>query len=140
MKNREKVLPKGELHHKEALKEAQMSFIDSLWVSLLGLAVVFTVLILLSFLITILSAVLGLFLRNSTTDTAVIRDGNAAVVPQTGGTEVPYIVGGTDGELSGELKLIGVDEPTAAMIMAIISDESQIPLSQLRFKTIRAID
>jgi Na+-transporting methylmalonyl-CoA/oxaloacetate decarboxylase gamma subunit len=118
-----------------------MSFIDSLWVSLLGLAVVFAVLILLSFFLTVLSAALGMFLRNSTTGTAVIRDGNAAMVPQTGGTEVPYIVGGIDGEWSGgELKLIGVDEPTAAMIMAIISDESQIPLSQLRFKMIRAID
>lgn len=118
-----------------------MSFIDSLWISLLGIAVVFSVLILLSFLITILSAVLGLLLRNSATGTAVIRDGNTAVVPQTGGTEVPYIVGGVDGEWSGgELKLIGVEEPTAAMIMAIISDESQIPLSQLIFKTIRAID
>jgi hypothetical protein len=29
-----------------------------------------------------------------------------------------------------------VDEPTAAMIMAIVSDESGIPLSELVFKSI----
>ncbi len=43
-------------------------------------------------------------------------------------------------ELStGQLKLKDVDEPTAAMIMAIISDESGIPLSQLCFKSIKLL-
>ena len=41
---------------------------------------------------------------------------------------------------AGELRLIGVDEKTAAMIMAIVSHESQIPLSELQFKMIKAID
>jgi Na+-transporting methylmalonyl-CoA/oxaloacetate decarboxylase gamma subunit len=41
---------------------------------------------------------------------------------------------------SGELKLLNVDEKTAAIIMAIVSDESGIPLSELRFKSIRAVD
>ena len=41
---------------------------------------------------------------------------------------------------SGELKLLKVDEKTAAIIMAIVSDESGIPLSELRFKSIRAVD
>jgi len=38
---------------------------------------------------------------------------------------------------SGNLKLYDVDEPTAAMIMAIVSDESEIPLSELCFKSIQ---
>ncbi|MDI9480311.1 MAG: OadG family protein [Syntrophomonadaceae bacterium] len=108
-----------------------MSFADSLWISLLGLAVVFAVLIFLSFFLTILSSVLGF----------VVKNNNEKNVAGAGDSDVPYIVEELDGECSGgELKLIGVDEPTAAMIMAIISDESQIPLSQLRFKTIKAID
>ena len=108
-----------------------MSFVDSLWVSLLGFTVVFAVLVLLSFLITILSSMLGF----------VVKNNNEKNVAGAGDSDVPYIVEELDGECSGgELKLIGVDEPTAAMIMAIISDESQIPLSQLRFKTIKAID
>ncbi len=40
---------------------------------------------------------------------------------------------------SGNLKLREVDEPTAAMIMAIVSDESGIPLSELCFKSIKLI-
>jgi hypothetical protein len=47
----------------------------------------------------------------------------------------------TAGDLStGELKLKNVDERTAAMIMAIVSDESGIPLSELIFKSIKLIE
>jgi hypothetical protein len=37
-------------------------------------------------------------------------------------------------------KLIGVDEPTAAMVMAIVSDKTDIPLEELCFKSIKAIE
>ena len=40
----------------------------------------------------------------------------------------------------GEIALLDVDEKTAACIMAIISDETKIPLSQLVFKSIRALN
>lgn len=40
---------------------------------------------------------------------------------------------------SGRLILRRVDEPTAAMIMAIVSDESGIPLSELCFKSIKLV-
>lgn len=40
---------------------------------------------------------------------------------------------------SGMLKLQDVDEPTSAMIMAIVSDESGIPLSELCFKSIKLV-
>ena len=51
-------------------------------------------------------------------------------------TEIVY----TNEELSsGELKLYDVDERTAAMIMAIVSDESGIPLSELCFNSIKAL-
>ena len=39
----------------------------------------------------------------------------------------------------GETLLIDVDEKTAACIMAIVSDNTGIPLSQLVFKKIRAL-
>lgn len=38
-----------------------------------------------------------------------------------------------------ELKLINVDEKTAALIMAIISHESGIPLSELIFTSIKLV-
>lgn len=37
----------------------------------------------------------------------------------------------------GELNLTDVDEKTAALIMAIVSHESGIPLAELNFKSIR---
>ena len=40
----------------------------------------------------------------------------------------------------GTLELDGVDEPTAAVIMAIVSDESGIPLNRLLFKSIKKKD
>ncbi len=39
----------------------------------------------------------------------------------------------------GKLQLIDVDEETAACIMAIISDETDIPLDELQFRRIRAL-
>lgn len=38
---------------------------------------------------------------------------------------------------ASSVQLVGVDEPTAAVIMAIISNESGIPLEQLNFKSIK---
>ena len=42
-------------------------------------------------------------------------------------------------EMNGQLILKEVDEKTAAMIMAIVSHESGIDLSELRFKSIQLI-
>ncbi len=44
------------------------------------------------------------------------------------------------GVSSGSLKLIDTDEKTAAIIMAIVSDQTGIPLSRLIFKSIKLIE
>lgn len=44
-----------------------------------------------------------------------------------------------DGPWGGTLQLKNADEQTAAMIMAIVSDESGIPLSELIFKRISLV-
>lgn len=41
---------------------------------------------------------------------------------------------------SGELRLIGVDERTAAIIMATVCDHLNTPLNELQFKSIKALD
>ena len=41
---------------------------------------------------------------------------------------------------SGTLKLKGCDEKTAAMIMAIVADDTGIPLSELVFKAIKLVE
>jgi hypothetical protein len=40
----------------------------------------------------------------------------------------------------GQVKLIDVDEKTAATIIAIVSHETGIPLSELQFKSIKALN
>lgn len=42
--------------------------------------------------------------------------------------------------LRSEIKLIDVDEPTAAVIMALVSHNSGIPLDRLDFKSIRLLE
>ena len=41
---------------------------------------------------------------------------------------------------SGDLELVGADEKTAAVIMAIVSDKSGIPLNRLQFKSITLME
>lgn len=45
-----------------------------------------------------------------------------------------------EGMMQGEIELIGTDEKTAAVIMAIVSEKSGIPLNRLSFKTIKLLD
>ncbi len=40
---------------------------------------------------------------------------------------------------AGEIQLIGVDEKTAACIMAIVSEETEMDLSEMVFKKIKAL-
>lgn len=52
----------------------------------------------------------------------------------------PAPVAAPEGVNNGEVDLVGVDEKTAAVIMAIVSNQSNIPLNRLSFKSIRLID
>jgi len=106
-----------------------MSVADSLIISVFGLSIVFVALILLSLFLKILSYVINALIPGKKPDLNVKND-----IQHTP-------VNNNEKDFSaGELKLINVDERTAAMIMAIVSDETKIPLSELRFKTIKAID
>lgn len=42
--------------------------------------------------------------------------------------------------MHGQVKLIDVDEPTAAVIMALVSHNSGIPLEKLDFKSIKPLE
>ncbi len=44
------------------------------------------------------------------------------------------------GVSQGTIDLVGVDEKTAAVIMAIVSDKSGIPLNRLSFKSIKLME
>lgn len=109
-----------------------MSFFESITIAVFGLGLVFLVLISLSGIIGIQSRILSSFagkkkaLTESQED--LVNDNENEVIDE-------------DSVITaGELKLYDVDDKTAAMIMAIVSDESKIPLSELIFKSIKALD
>lgn len=101
-----------------------MTLLESIPYALFCMAVVFFVLIILLLIIKLFSTIMGLFTGKAAENQTVSE---LAADEETGP------------ELScGELKLRNVDEPTAAMIMAIVSEESGIPLEELQFKSITA--
>ena len=106
----------------------------ALQVSLFGIIMVFLLLIILAVLIMIISRVVRLGenlagKKNAASDEPAHVQQSAAA-----GTPLP----GTQSQ--GTLELDSVDEPTAAVIMAIVSDESGIPLNRLLFKSIKKKD
>lgn len=98
-----------------------MTVLQSLVVDGFGFAVVFSVLIALSLVIKLISVIIS-----SAQKKAPVSD----TVQEQESVQAAQFA-------DGELKLFEVDEKTAALIMAIVSDESGIPLSQLRFQSIR---
>lgn len=107
-----------------------MSPIDYLINSLLGICVVFFALVLLIAIITIMTKM------NITDEPKKAKK----TVPATAGAAPAAAV---DAPLApgsaGDLKLYDTDPRDAAMIMAIVADELQKPLNELRFLSIREI-
>jgi len=114
-----------------------MDILTSLKVSFFGFMVVFIVLGLISVCIRILSKVLLAFGGNQEEahkqEPSVVAETYESLEADTGKSSENDVG-------DGELKLYGVDERTAAMIMAIVSEEVQIPLAELQFKSIKLLD
>ena len=104
-----------------------MSFGDACLYSVAGLLVVFFALVLLMVIIKVMIAV-GDRRQKQAAPTPV-----EAPVPAAAPAPVP-----APGS-AGELKLYDTDPRTAAMLMAIVADELQLPLNELRFLSIREV-
>lgn len=106
-----------------------MNFIDSLSVGMFIFVIVFLVLALLLFIVKLFSYAITKLDSKKSDEANKLKE------------ELPNTTVSKEEDFSsGTLKLINVDEPTAAMIMAIVSHESGIPLSELCFKSIRLIN
>ena len=112
-----------------------MTVLESMLVGVNGLAVVFTVLIVLSLIVTLQSK-LVVVIENWHKGAQTIA---AAPEVKAEAAPAPVVEEGPEVYV-GELRLTDVDERTAAMCMAIVSDQSGIPLSQLIFKSIKVLD
>ena len=110
-----------------------MSTIESLTVSLFCIALVFFVLSCLFTLVKVLSKVLSR-IEDKRAGISIAKAADETAVTKTVGEA------NANGISTGELKLINVDEKTAAMIMAIVSHESKVSLWELSFKSIKAVE
>ena len=103
---------------------------DGLLYSLLGLLVVFFALFLLMCIIKLMWV-----FEKKEQPTAPAAAPAPAAVPAPAPAAAPAPAPGC----AGELKLYDTDDRTAAMIMAIVADETGIPINELRFKSIREV-
>ena len=113
---------------------SDMALGDGLVMSLLGVTIVFLVLAFLMLFITIMSRVIsGTGAKKKAEAPAAPAAPAAAPVaaPAAAPAAVPA------GELAkgscGVIKTFGVDDRTAAMLMAIVADKMQKPLNEIRF-------
>ena len=107
---------------------------EALMIALSGFIVVFLMLILLwGVLVVINKVVAGMEKSVAAAVPAAPKAPVKAEEPQAAPERAHEIYG-------GEIALYDVDEKTAACIMAIVSDTSGIPLENLIFRSIRALD
>ena len=108
---------------------------DAVLYALFTIAIVFAALLIIFVCIKIFSAILNAFDHKKDTSTEAPAAAAATTVPAAPKTAAPE-----EEFSSGTLKLKGCDEKTAAMIMAIVSDNTGIPLSELVFKSITLVE
>ncbi len=115
----------------------KISIGEALIFALIGFAIVFAVLLILNIFIRILSAVVR-GIENGTKKTEAAPAAPAAAPVADSKPAIPAGMKVADGSL-GDVKLYDVDDATAAMIMAIVADQLDAPLNELRFKSIKEV-
>lgn len=117
-----------------ALLEMQLGLGETLKTSIVGFVVVLVILAVIALLIKLISAVFTSIEKAASKKKNADAPAAAAAAPAASGRPLSAT------ESQGELKLENVDEPTAAVIMAIVSNQSGIPLNRLAFKSIKLIE
>lgn len=112
-----------------------LSFGESLLLSAIGMCVVLLELAILAVMIIILSKVLTSVAGGSKTATAAAAPAPAAPVPAAAPAPAPAAPAAP--VRPAGLVLENVDEATAAMVMAIVSARTEIPLNHLNFHSIK---
>ena len=103
---------------------------EAIGVALFTWAVVFAVLFIIFAIIRIFGAVVGSLSKEKEQAPTANSSGAVVAPAEDPGEEFS----------SGSLKLKNCDEKTAAMIMAIVSDNTGIPLNELIFKSISLVE
>ena len=111
----------------------KMPLTDALATSLIGITTVICILAIIALLIILVSKVIRA-IEGAATKKAPATPTAAPAASAPAGVPMPT------GMNQGELELINTDEKTAAIIMAIVSDKSGIPLNRLSFKSIKLVE
>ena len=111
----------------------KMPLTDALATSLIGITTVICILAIIALLIILVSKVIRA-IEGAATKKAPATPAAAPAASAPAGVPMPA------GMNQGELELINTDEKTAAIIMAIVSDKSGIPLNRLSFKSIKLVE
>lgn len=114
----------------------KMPLFEALMTSLVGVLTVICILAIIAVLIILVSKVIRSFESMASKKTAAKVDAPAVAVPAAKPTGVIPVAGVSQGTID----LVNVDEKTAAIIMAIVSDKSGIPLNRLSFKSIKLVE
>lgn len=112
--------------------DLKMPLADALAVSLIGIVTVIAILAVIAGLILLVSMVIRIIEKAAANKKPVAAEAAPAASPS--GVPMPA------GMNQGELELVDTDEKTAAIIMAIVSDKSGIPLNRLSFKSIKLME
>ena len=111
-----------------------MPLSDALATSFIGITTVICILAIIAILIILVSKVIRAIESAASKKVPVAPVAAAATPSAPAGVPMPA------GMNQGELELINTDEKTAAVIMAIVSDKSGIPLNRLSFKSIKLVE
>lgn len=112
----------------------KMPISEALTTAIFGMATVVCILALIALCVMAISKVIQAMEKKSKKDAPVAQIGAAAPVAQPQGNPLPETCS------NGSVELIDTDERTAAVIMAIVSNKSGIPLNRLDFKSIRLME
>ena len=108
------------------LSNLKMPLSEALTVSLIGIVTVMIILAVIACLIILVSKCIR-----------AIEAKTAKAAPETASAPAPAAAPAVS---QGQVDLIDTDEKTAAVIMAIVSEKSGIPIERLSFKYIKLID
>lgn len=106
---------------------------EAISISLTGIVVVMIMLAVLAVLVVLLSKGIRLVEKRSKKNTDEKKQNEKKQASEKPVKTLP------ETDSAGTLELVDTDEKTAAVIMAIVSDESKIPLNRLRFNSIKLI-
>lgn len=111
-----------------------MPIIEALQIAVSGFLVVFIMLVILWGIIVLISKAVSAIEREEPVEKLHISAAEPAAAEPAAETKKPHEIYG------GEIALYNVDEKTAACLMAIVADTTGIPLDQLIFRSIKALD